>query len=105
MRNTRQKDYLGKAVSRGTSPFPPRPLLIPVISVQKLVAAADVSEAYTSFTGATRLKQGITPKGTFVSESEDKSPDPNFQLNRSMTVPAPSASFESDHLAWNVSYD
>lgn len=69
LRNTKQKDYLGKA---------------------KLVATADANEAYTTFTGVTRLKQGITPKGTFIPESEDKSAESNVQLSRSVTVPAPS---------------
>ena len=29
--------------------------------LQKLVATSDANEAYTTFTGVTRLKQGITP--------------------------------------------
>lgn len=69
LKNTKQKDYLGKA---------------------KLVATSDASEAYTTFTGVTRLKQGITPKGTFIEENEDKSEESRAQLNRSVTVPAPS---------------
>ncbi|KAF8484368.1 hypothetical protein JB92DRAFT_3131556 [Gautieria morchelliformis] len=42
IKNARTKDYLGKA---------------------KLVAAADSREAYTTFTGVTRLQQGMTPTG------------------------------------------
>lgn len=69
LRNTKQKDYLGKA---------------------KLVATADENEAYTTFTGVTRLKQGVTPKGTFIPENEVDSAESGVQLSRSVTVPAPS---------------
>lgn len=34
--------------------------------LQKLVATSDANEAYTTFTGVTRLKQGITPGGTVL---------------------------------------
>ena len=42
MRNAKPKDYLGKA---------------------KLVAAENASEAYTTFTGVTRMAQGYSPSG------------------------------------------
>ena len=42
MKNSKPKDYLGKA---------------------KLVAAENVNEAYTTFTGVTRMQQGYTPTG------------------------------------------
>lgn len=42
MRNAKPKDYLGKA---------------------KLVAAENASEAYTTFTGVTRMAQGFSPTG------------------------------------------
>ncbi|KIM31956.1 hypothetical protein M408DRAFT_38389, partial [Serendipita vermifera MAFF 305830] len=42
MRNAKPKDYLGKA---------------------KLVAAENPAEAYTTFTGATRMAQGFSPTG------------------------------------------
>ena len=54
----------------------------------------DASEAYTTFTGVTRLKQGITLKGAAVPEDEAESADSDTQLSRSMTVPAPSMSWE-----------
>ena len=73
-----------------------------LIFVQKLVAAADEGEAYTTFTGATRLRQGVTPKGVFIPEEEVKS---DVQLSRSVTVPAPSTSLKLDHPLWNVSQD
>lgn len=60
LKNAVTKDYMGKA---------------------KLVAAADSNDAYTTFTGVTRLRQGITPTGTFVEDG------PN--LNRSQTAPPP----------------
>jgi len=63
IKNAQQKDYMGKA---------------------KLVAASDADEAYTTFTGVTRLKQGITPQGAFVDDLQDTS-----DLGRSVTVPTP----------------
>lgn len=70
--------------------------------MQKLVATADPNETYTTFTGVTRLKQGITPTGTFVPDNEDKSSESSTPLTRSVTVPAPSTSPGSDHPFWNV---
>jgi hypothetical protein len=45
LKNVQTKDYLGKA---------------------KLVAASDSTDAYTTFTGATRLQQGLNMSGTYV---------------------------------------
>jgi hypothetical protein len=64
LKNSMPKDYMGKA---------------------KLVAASDAMDSYTTFSGATRLKAGITPTGIFI----DKPPtDLNTFLNRSATAPA-----------------
>jgi hypothetical protein len=56
------KDYLGKA---------------------KLVAAADAADAFTTFTGVTRLKQGIAPGMQFVEPESAAA-----QLTRSKTMAA-----------------
>ncbi|KAF8588880.1 hypothetical protein K439DRAFT_1384065 [Ramaria rubella] len=64
MKNARTKDYLGKA---------------------KLVAAADSREAYTTFTGVTRLQQGITPTGAPV-DRPDTDLTPDRSLARSATT-------------------
>ena len=73
-------------------------LILPRVSqwrLQKLVAAEDSSEAYTTFTGVTRLKQGITPGNTYL--------DPPA-LNRSVTTPAPKApSACPAHLFYRIS--
>lgn len=45
------------------------------------MATSDASEAYTTFSGVTRMKQGISPAGTYL---DGTSPDPG--LNRSATV-------------------
>jgi len=55
----------------------------PPIPWQRLVASEDPNEAYTTFSGATRLKQGISPRGAFV-DLPDVSPT---ALNRSKTAP------------------
>jgi hypothetical protein len=49
LKNLKTKDYLGKA---------------------KLVAAEDAGEAYTTFTGVTRLQQGMTPTGAFLDNPQ-----------------------------------
>ncbi|KAK7691652.1 hypothetical protein QCA50_005051 [Cerrena zonata] len=59
LKNAKAKDYMGKA---------------------KLVATSDANEAYTTFTGVTRLKQGITPANTVLDEQ--RSPT----LTRAATV-------------------
>jgi hypothetical protein len=50
MKNAKPKDYLGKA---------------------KLVAAESVNEAYTTFTGVTRMQQGFTPTGAPMERSDN----------------------------------
>ncbi|KAH7926948.1 hypothetical protein BV22DRAFT_1127733 [Leucogyrophana mollusca] len=62
LKNSKSKDYLGKA---------------------KLVAASDSNDVTTEFTGVARLKQGATPQGTLID------PDLAPALNRSATAPAP----------------
>nr|QHW03302.1 NADPH oxidase complex component NoxR [Flammulina velutipes] len=57
LKNANAKDYMGKA---------------------KLIAASDPGDAFTTFTGVTRLKQGISPQGVFID-----SPG----LNRAVTAP------------------
>lgn len=64
LKNSKTKDYMGKA---------------------KLVAASDKDDAFTTFTGVTRLKSGISPSNTFV-----KNPDEAPSLSRSVTAPPPS---------------
>lgn len=54
IKNSATKDYLGKA---------------------KLVAATDSREAYTTFTGVTRLQQGMTPTGAPL-DRPDAGPSP-----------------------------
>jgi hypothetical protein len=39
--------------------------------VQKLVASDNPSEAYTTFSGVTRLRQGISPQNVFVDRNEE----------------------------------
>ncbi|KAF9010469.1 NADPH oxidase regulator NoxR [Cyathus striatus] len=63
LKNAVQKDYMGKA---------------------KLVAASDPGDMFTTFTGVTRLKQGISPSGTFLERPDDIS---GAGLIRSATVP------------------
>ncbi|TCD60071.1 hypothetical protein EIP91_010777 [Steccherinum ochraceum] len=62
LKNAKAKDYMGKA---------------------KLVATSDVNEQYTTFTGVTRLKQGISPAGVFLDGSD--SPAEN-NLGRANTL-------------------
>ena len=50
MKNAKPKDYLGKA---------------------KLVAAESVNEAYTTFTGVTRMQQGFSPSGAPIERSDN----------------------------------
>jgi len=69
LKNSMTKDYMGKA---------------------KLVAASDPGDTFTTFTGSTRLKQGISPTGVYIDR-------PDFDaimasnLSRSMTVPVASS--------------
>ncbi|THH20394.1 hypothetical protein EUX98_g8592 [Antrodiella citrinella] len=64
LKNAKAKDYMGKA---------------------RLVATSDANEQYTTFTGVTRLKQGITPSGAFVEDGSVIPPVDN-NLNRANTV-------------------
>ncbi|TFK44440.1 NADPH oxidase regulator NoxR [Crucibulum laeve] len=65
LKNAVTKDYMGKA---------------------KLVAASDPNDSFTTFTGVTRLKQGISPSGVFVDRPDlDSAPSPT--VARSATVP------------------
>jgi hypothetical protein len=69
MRNAKPKDYLGKA---------------------KLVAAESATEAYTTFTGSTRMAQGYTPSGAPLETRPDQmlsvggglAPSPSFSRAR-----------------------
>jgi hypothetical protein len=65
MRNAKPKDYLGKA---------------------KLVAAESATEAYTTFTGVTRMAQGYSPSGAPL----DNRPDQMLSVGGGL---APSLSF------------
>ena len=49
-------------------------------TLQRLVAASDETEAYTTFTGVTRLKQGISPSGVRIDDQ------PSGNLSRAVTV-------------------
>lgn len=70
LKNAASKDYLGKA---------------------KLIAAEDEREAYTSFTGVTRLKQGLSPSGALLDDAPAKSFDAVVNLKRAATIAAPLA--------------
>lgn len=39
---------------------------------QKLVASENPNEAYTTFTGVTRLRQGISPQNVFLEQNGDE---------------------------------
>ncbi|KAL1746176.1 hypothetical protein HDZ31DRAFT_34709 [Schizophyllum fasciatum] len=62
LKNAATKDYMGKA---------------------KLVAASDANDVTTEFTGAYRLKKGVSPGGIFINRDEPTN------LGRNATVPAP----------------
>lgn len=66
LKNSVTKDYMGKAI---------------------LVAAADSTDAFTTFTGSTRLKQGISPSGVYVERPDDS---PLTRSATSATLPRPS---------------
>jgi len=74
LKNAKAKDYLGKA---------------------KLIAASDSSDAYTTFTGVTRLEQGITPTGVFI----DRPPDLDSPLSRSRSATLISSTRSDDKQA------
>jgi len=54
LKNAKTKDYMGKA---------------------KLIAASDSLDEFTTFTGATRLQQGITPSGVYIENTPDVDDD------------------------------
>ncbi|KAH7334881.1 hypothetical protein B0J17DRAFT_601714 [Rhizoctonia solani] len=62
LKNAKTKDYLGKA---------------------QLIAASDANDAFTTFTGVTRLQQGLTPSGAPITDGR-----PLPALSRSATAAA-----------------
>jgi hypothetical protein len=78
---------MGKAVSRPSS-------LYARADIQILVSASDANDAYTIFTGITRLNRGQTPKGVALdtshplSRSGSEIQDKPLALARSASVPA-----------------
>lgn len=65
LKNAKAKDYMGKA---------------------KLVATSDENEAYTTFTGVTRLKQGMTPSGSYLDGQTAPPAAADNNLSRAATV-------------------
>ncbi|KAH9006595.1 hypothetical protein EDB86DRAFT_2875032 [Lactarius hatsudake] len=61
LKNAKTRDFLGKA---------------------KLVASENPNEAYTTFTGVTRLRQGVSPQNVFV----DNDPADEVSLSRAATL-------------------
>ncbi|KAI0314672.1 hypothetical protein OF83DRAFT_1135692 [Amylostereum chailletii] len=68
LKNSKARDFLGKA---------------------KLVATENPNEAYTTFTGVTRLKQGITASNVYMDEKDIIDLNRKGSLNRSVTEPPP----------------
>ncbi|KZV61081.1 hypothetical protein PENSPDRAFT_759646 [Peniophora sp. CONT] len=68
IKNAKTRDYMGKA---------------------RLVATENPNEAYTTFTGVTRLKQGISPQGVYVDERPIIDLNRNGSLVRTQTEPPP----------------
>lgn len=68
LKNAKTRDFLGKA---------------------KLVATENPNEAYTTFSGVTRLKQGISPQGVYVSDAPIVDLNRTGSLMRSATEPPP----------------
>jgi len=62
LKNAVMKDFMGKA---------------------KLVASSDPGDTFTTFTGATKLKEGITPAGIYI----DRPAESSAPLSRSATAP------------------
>ncbi|KAI0262591.1 hypothetical protein BC834DRAFT_971957 [Gloeopeniophorella convolvens] len=87
LKNAKTRDFLGKA---------------------KLVASENPNEAYTTFTGVTRLRQGVTPQGVWV----DPQPGEDGALARAATtgrirgpdldVPPPSGTLARSKTTINV---
>ncbi|KAH9988051.1 hypothetical protein BJV77DRAFT_1061500 [Russula vinacea] len=61
LRNAKTRDFLGKA---------------------KLVATENPNEAYTAFTGVTRLKQGVSPQNVYLDRDREDEPS----LSRAATL-------------------
>ena len=79
---------MGKAVSfLNTKDKDPCELTID----QKLVASSDPNDEETSFSGAARLKLGISPTGLFLPDPLDTNISTNFL--QSATVPRVSSPF------------
>lgn len=75
LKNSKVKDYLGKA---------------------KLVAASDINDIYTEFSGVTKLKRSSDPsKNSSLESTSNTEPkgDPSGTLNRSVTAPTPRTTF------------
>ncbi|KAF9049922.1 NADPH oxidase regulator NoxR [Panaeolus papilionaceus] len=66
LKNSTQRDYMGKA---------------------KLVATSDASDAITTFSGVSRLKQGMSPAGLKLDRPDLLDTAPPSTLLRSATVP------------------
>ncbi|KAI0030018.1 hypothetical protein K488DRAFT_55124 [Vararia minispora EC-137] len=66
LKNAKTRDFLGKA---------------------KLVATENPNEAYTTFSGVTRLKQGISPQGVYVEQKPLIDLNRTGSLVRSVTEP------------------
>jgi len=66
LKNSVTRDYMGKA---------------------KLVASSDPNDDGTAFSGAVRLKQGISPAGLFLDRPDLLDTNPSANLLRSATVP------------------
>ncbi|KAI6029472.1 hypothetical protein PISMIDRAFT_110208 [Pisolithus microcarpus 441] len=78
LKNSKVKDYLGKA---------------------KLVAASDINDIYTEFSGVTKLKRSSDPsKNSSLESTSNTEPkgDPSGTLNRSVTAPTPPRTPGSD---------
>ena len=84
LKNVKSKDYLGKAVSSSLLTY----IKDDPNSSQKLIAASDTIDAYTTFTGVTRLQQGISPSGVFIERPTiNTGESPMVGLTRSATSP------------------
>jgi len=68
LKNAKTRDFLGKA---------------------KLVATENPNEAYTTFSGVTRLKQGISPSGAYIEEKAVIDLNRTGSLLRTNTEPPP----------------
>lgn len=86
MKNSVTRDYLGKAVSkmRLSSEY-----IKPEITSQKLVASSDPIDDITEFSGAARLKLGISPAGIFLDRPDLKKDLPTMPRSATIsTVPS-----------------